>query len=131
MPTEVGHDMPQLGRADVTVSILIKDLERLLDLLLAISVAHLPGHHGQELGEIDSAVAIGVDLVDHILEFSLCRVLAQRTHHGAKLPRGDRTVAIYHRTIRHRLWSEVSQRIMKWSLTFIEQGESLLELWGR
>jgi len=131
MPTEVGHDMPQLGRTDVTVSVLIKDLEGLFDLLLTISVLHLPGHHGQELREIDSAIAIGVDLVDHILEFMLCGVLAQRTHHGAKLPRGDRTVTIYHRAIRHRLWIEVSQRIVKWSLTFVEQGESLLELWGR
>ena len=130
MPTEVGHNVPQLGRADVTVSVLIKDLEGLFDLLLTIGVLHLPGHHGQELGEINSAIAIGVDLVDHILKFSLCGVLAQRTHDSSKFPRGDRTVTIYHCAIRHRLWIEASWRIVEWSLTFIEQGESLLELWG-
>ena len=131
MPTEVGHDVPQFGCADVTVSVLIKDLEGLLDLLLTIAVLHLSGHHGQELREIDSAVAIGVDLVDHILKFGLCGVLAQGTHDGPKFFRGDGTISICHRTIRRRLSRiESPWRGLKCSLTFIEQGERLLELWG-
>jgi hypothetical protein len=43
MPTEVGHDMLQLGCADVAISILIKDFEGLFD-LLAGGAAHPPGH---------------------------------------------------------------------------------------
>ena len=103
MPTEVGHDVPQLGSTDVTVSVLIENFEGLLDLLLAIGVLHLPGHHGSEFWEIDSAVAVGIDLIDHILKFGLCGVLAQRAHDSAEFPRGDGTIAIYHHTIRHRL----------------------------
>ena len=46
---------------------------------------HLSGHQRQELGEVNGAVSIGVDLVDHVLQLGLRRVLAQRAHHGAQL----------------------------------------------
>lgn len=36
---------------------LIKDSECLPDLLLTVSVLHLPRHHCQELGEVDGPVA--------------------------------------------------------------------------
>lgn len=48
--------MAQLGGGDETVAVLIEDAERLADLLLAVGVLHFPGHHRQELGEIDCAV---------------------------------------------------------------------------
>ena len=48
---------------------------------------HLTVHEGQELGQIDSARAIGISLVDRILQ--LGRVLAHGAHDGAKLPGGD------------------------------------------
>ena len=125
----MGHDVPQLGCADVTVPVPIKDLEGLLDLLFAISVGHLPGHHGQELGEIDGAASIGVDLVDHVLEFGLCGVLTHGTHDSAKLLCSDLAVPIYHHGIMYRLrGGDGSSRIVEWSLTFIEQRESLLKL---
>ena len=103
MPTEVGHDVSKLGGADKAVSVLIEDLEGLFDLFFAIGVLHLPGHHRQELGEVDGAVSVGIDLVDHVLKFSLCGVLTQRAHDGAKLPCGDRAVSICHHTVRYRL----------------------------
>ena len=77
MPTEVGHDVPQLGRADVTIPVLVEDLESLFDLLLTICVTHLPSHHGQELWKVDGAISVGIDLVDHVLKLSFCRVLSQ------------------------------------------------------
>ena len=33
---------------------------------------HLAGHEAQELGEVDDAVAVGVDLVDHVLGRGVC-----------------------------------------------------------
>ena len=92
--TEIGHNMPQLRGADVSVAIAVEDLEGLLDLLLAVRVAHLARHHREEFGEVNRAVPVRVDLVDHVLQLSLRRVLAQRTHDGAQLARRDRTVAI-------------------------------------
>lgn len=59
------------------------DLEGLLDLLLAVRVLHLTGHHGQELGEVDGTVAVGVDFVDHVLQLRLSGVLTERAHDGA------------------------------------------------
>lgn len=86
--------MPQLRRADITVPILIKHLERLLDLLLRIGIAHLPRHHGEELWEIDGAVTVGVDLVDHVLKLCFGGVLAEGTHDGPELFGGDGAVAV-------------------------------------
>jgi len=44
--------------------------------------------------EVDGAVVVGVDLVDHVLELRLGRVLAQRSHDGAELLGRDLSCAI-------------------------------------
>lgn len=62
--TEVGHDVPELSRGDETIAVLVEHLECLLDLLFAVRVLHLPGHHGQEFGEVDRAIAISIDFVN-------------------------------------------------------------------
>ena len=41
--------------------------------------------------EVDSAVVVGVDLVDHVLQFGLGRVLTQGAHDSAELLGGDLT----------------------------------------
>ena len=48
---------------------------------LPVCVLHLPGHHGEELGEVDGSVAVSVHLVDHVLELGLGGVLTQGPHH--------------------------------------------------
>jgi hypothetical protein len=48
--TEIGHHVAELCRRDVAISVLVKDLERLLDLLLRVGIPHLTSHHRQELG---------------------------------------------------------------------------------
>jgi hypothetical protein len=101
--TQVCHDMPQLSRTDVPVAILIKDLESLLDLLLAIRVLHLPGHHGEELREIDRAVTIGVDLVDHVTQLGFGRVLAKGAHDGTEFAGGDRAISVF---LKQSPWSD-------------------------
>ena len=50
-------------------------------LLLPVCILHLPRHHGQELGEVDGAVTVGVHLVDHVLQLGLGGVLTQGPHH--------------------------------------------------
>jgi len=44
----------------VSLTYLVKDSEGFSDLLLTVSVLHLPGHHGQELREVDGPVAYAV-----------------------------------------------------------------------
>lgn len=113
---------------------LVEDSESFPDLLLTVRVLHLPGHHSQELGEVDGSVAfvdtqtqlshlqkkskgpktvvetigiltVGVHLVDHVLKLGLGGVLPQGAHHRPELLGGDGAVAV-----------------------FIEQRERLLEL---
>ena len=123
--TEVRHDMSQLRSADVAVSVLIEDLEGLFDLLLAIGVAHLARHHRQEFGEIDGAIAVRIDLVDHVLEFSFGGVLPERPHDGAELFCSNGAIAVCEQE-----GCDVSEREVwnKRSRTLVKQGERLLEL---
>ena len=67
--------MSQLGSADEAISVLIEDLERLFNLLLTVSLAHFARHHRKELREVDGAIPISIDLVDHVLQFRLRRIL--------------------------------------------------------
>lgn len=39
--------------------------------------------------EINGAVVVGIDLVDHVLEFGLAGILAERPHDGTQLLGGD------------------------------------------
>ncbi len=86
--------MPQLCGADETIAITIEDFEGLDEFLLRVRILHFTSHQRQELGEIDRAVAVGVDFIDHVLELSLRRILTQGAHDGAQLFRGDRAVAV-------------------------------------
>ena len=129
MPTEVDHNVLQLRRTDVTVPVLVEDLEGLFNLFLSIRVLHLPSHHGQELRKVDGTISIGINLVDHVLELSLRGVLSQGTHDSPKLHGGDRAIIICNRAIRRRARRiGGSRRMVKCFLTFIEQGEGFLEL---
>ena len=86
--------MTELSRADVPVPVLIEHFESLLDLLLAVRIAHFARHHREKLREIQRPVPISVQFIDHVLELSLSRVLPQRSHHGPELLGGDRAIAI-------------------------------------
>merc|ERR1711936_87741 len=75
-------------------AVLVEDAEGLLKLLLGVSVLHLAGHQRAELREVNGAVAISIDLVDHVLELSLGRVLAEGAHDSTKLLGGDGAIAV-------------------------------------
>merc|ERR1719238_1646969 len=102
---KVGHHVSQLSGRDEAIAVLVEDLESLLNLLLGVGVLHLLGHEVQELREVDGARAVGVDLVNHVLELSLCGILPEGAHDGSQLLGGDGAIAV-----------------------LVEEGESLLEL---
>jgi hypothetical protein len=102
--TEVGHDVAQFSSRNESIAILVEHTECFLDFFLRICVLHLASHKGEELREINGAIAISIDLVDHILKFSLSGVLSKRAHDCPKFLGGDGSVTI-----------------------LIEEGESLLE----
>jgi hypothetical protein len=55
---------------------------------------HLARHHRKKFGKVDGAVAVGIDLVDHVLELGLGRVLAEGAHDSAKLLGGDGSITV-------------------------------------
>lgn len=89
--------MSEFGGRDEAVAVLVKHLERLADLFLRVGILHLASHHGEELGKVDGAVAVRVDLVDHVLEFGLGRVLPEGAHDGAEFASGDLAIAVCRR----------------------------------
>ncbi len=75
--SKVCHNVPQLGSRDETVSVSIEHLECFDEFLLSISVLHFSCHERQKFREVNSTVAIGIDLIDHVLQFCLSGVLAK------------------------------------------------------
>lgn len=56
----------------------------------AVAVYRASRHVGLEhTREVDGAVVISIDLVDHILQLRFGRVLTQGSHNGAELLGGD------------------------------------------
>lgn len=88
--------MSQLSSTDVAVSILIKYLERLLNLFFTVSVPHLSCHHRKKLGKIDGSISVGVHFVDHVLKLSFGGILTQWSHDSSKLFCGDGTITVWH-----------------------------------
>ena len=52
---------------------------------------HLARHHLEELGELDVARAVGVDVGDHLLELLLLHLEAEGAHRRLELAVVDRT----------------------------------------
>ena len=52
------------GSAPRTCAVVVEQAEGLLNLLLAVALAHLGGHHAQELVEVDGAAAVLIDVGD-------------------------------------------------------------------
>merc|ERR1711966_440002 len=50
-----------------------------------VLLAHLGGHHHQELGELDGAVAVVVDIGDHLLQLLVLDLEAEGAHGGLEL----------------------------------------------
>ncbi|KAG5457844.1 MAG: hypothetical protein BJ554DRAFT_2044, partial [Olpidium bornovanus] len=91
---QISHYVAQLGGGDVPVSILVEHFEGLLDILFLVWVLHLAAHHVKKLAELNSAASVGVNLVDHVLEFGFRWILAEGPHHSSQLLGRDRAIAV-------------------------------------
>merc|ERR1719183_765052 len=52
----------EVAEGDLVGGVVVEQLEHLLDVLTGVLLAHLAGHHGKELGELDGAVAVVVNV---------------------------------------------------------------------
>merc|ERR1712010_326991 len=76
-------------RKEILLVVVIEELEHLLDVLAGVLLAHLTGHHLKELGELDGAVAVVVDIGDHLLELLVLDLEAKSAHGGLELTHVD------------------------------------------
>ena len=65
-----------------------------MELILLIGVLHVALHQVAELIKFESAVSICIDLIDHVLELLVSRILAELPHGLAQLGDCDRAIAI-------------------------------------
>ncbi len=91
---EVHHAVLELGLADVTVAVAVEHPEGLSDLHFHVLVSEFVAHHDRELGEVEFAVVIDVDLVHNVHDFVLGGISAQRPHQDAELFGADEAVAV-------------------------------------
>jgi hypothetical protein len=69
--------------------VIVEQLEDLLDVLTRILLAHLAGHHLEELGELNGAVAIAIDVGKHLLELLVLDLAAEGAHGSLELAELD------------------------------------------
>jgi len=62
--TKASHDLFELLCGDRPTAVFVEHFERLPELGVRITVLSLLDHHGQELLEVNGAVAVGVDFGD-------------------------------------------------------------------
>jgi len=94
--TQFFGDALQVLERNLASLIVIEEAESLHDFLARVALAHLSGHHGEELFEIDGAVAILVDVSNHFLDFVLVRFKSESAHGNLEFLgiNGTRTVGV-------------------------------------
>merc|ERR1711865_359453 len=80
----LGH-AGKVAEGDLVGVVVVEQLEHLLDALAGVLLAHLAGHHLKEFTELDGAVAVTVDISDHLLELLVLDFEAECTHGGLEL----------------------------------------------
>merc|ERR1712211_212505 len=75
----------QLLSADEAILVSIEDLESLPNCVCIVVLRGLLLHQFQELWKFNRAVAVEVDLKDHVEQLVFSRVLPHRPHHAQKL----------------------------------------------
>merc|ERR1711881_291563 len=87
--TELLSNTGEVAEGDLVGVVIVEQLEHLLDVLAGVLFAHLTSHHLEELGELDGAVAVVVNIGDHLLELLVLDLEAQGTHGGLELTNVD------------------------------------------
>merc|ERR1712179_819553 len=83
--TELLSNTGQVAEGDLVGVVVIKELEHLLDVLAGVLLAHLASHHLEELAELDGAVAVAIDVGDHLLELLVLDLEAESAHSSLEL----------------------------------------------
>ena len=84
----------QLLHIDQSISIRIELPEGLHEFLLSVGVLHFADHQRLEFLEINGAIAVLVDLKDHIMQLGLSGVLAETSHNCSQLLGGNTAIAV-------------------------------------
>merc|ERR1719198_1512920 len=87
--TELLGNTGKVAEGNLVGVVVIEQLEDLLDVLAGVLLAHLASHHLEELAELDGAVAVVVDVGDHLLELLVLDLEAKGTHGGLELAHVD------------------------------------------
>merc|ERR1712205_287127 len=75
----------KVAEGDLVGVVVVEEHEHLLDVLAGVLLAHLASHHLEELAELDGAVAIAIDVSDHLLELLVLDLEAKGTHGSLEL----------------------------------------------
>merc|ERR1712113_951590 len=78
--TELLSNTGEVAEGDLVGVVVIKQLEHLLDVLAGVLLTHLASHHLEELAELDGAVAVAIDVGDHLLKLLVLDFEAESTH---------------------------------------------------
>merc|ERR1719163_1861893 len=87
--TELLSHAGEVREGDLVSGVAVEELEHLLDVLAGVLLSHLASHHGKELGELDGAVAVVVDVGDHLLKLLVLDLEAEGAHGGLELTHVD------------------------------------------
>merc|ERR1712057_21973 len=87
--TELLSNTGEVAEGDLVGVVVIEELEYLLDVLAGVLLTHLSCHHLEEFGELDGAIAIAIDVGDHLLELLVLDFKAEGTHGGLELTHVD------------------------------------------
>merc|ERR1712196_396440 len=87
--TELLSNTSKVAEGDLVGVVIVEELEHLLDILTGVLLTHLASHHGEELSKLDGAVAVVVDVGDHLLELLVLDLEAEGAHGSLKLTHVD------------------------------------------
>merc|ERR1712086_983232 len=79
----------EAAEGDLVGGVVIEHGEHLDDVLTGILLTHLAGHHAHELLELNAAVAVSVDVGDHLLELVVADLESEGTHGALELAAVD------------------------------------------
>jgi len=83
--TELLGNTGEVAEGDLVGVVVVEQLEDLLDVLAGVLLAHLAGHHLEELAELDGPVTVVVDVSDHLLELFVLDLETKGTHGSLEL----------------------------------------------
>merc|ERR1719379_2723281 len=83
--TELLGDALEVLEGDLAIALVVEETESLEHLLAGVSLSHLLDHHVEELGEVDDARVVLVDVGDHFLDFLTLGLEAESAHGDLEL----------------------------------------------